>query len=354
MGEAAEDSILDGMAYDNLLDIADDDCYEPIGGWQGATRRYGIDNEPYPRSVKPKRRIMNTTARAPRTPSSTQPAQIVSPATKVFSLADITNKAKPSPNRYGCYAPIGFGKSSLFAYSPSPIYLTTRGETGLQKLIETGQLPETPHFPELISWLDILAAIKFLRTEEHSYKTMVLDTANGAERLMHEFVAERDFSGDWTDRGFMGYMRGYEVSLADWRMFLNSLDDLQRERNMTIVFLFHSRVKTFKNPAGPDFDRYAPELHEKTWALTRGWLDCILFGNFEVAVRGGSKVVDPMKKGKAADIAPRILYTNSDNPTYDAKNRLGLPDDIELGDSAEEAWQNFATALKESRKVATQ
>lgn len=297
---------------------------------------------------------MSTQPRAPRTPSSGPAATVQqSPAAKVFSLADVSSKAKITPNRYGCYGPIGYGKTSLFAYAPSPIFLMTRGETGLLKLIESGQLPETSHLPELLSWSDVLAAVSFLRTSEHTFKTMVLDTANGAERLMHEHVAERDFSGDWTDRGFMGYMRGYEVSLADWRMFLNSLDDLQRERSMTIVFLFHSRVKTFRNPAGPDFDRYTPELSEKTWALTKGWLDCILFGNFEVAVRGaGTKAADPMKKGKVADVAPRILYTNSDNPTYDAKNRLGLADEIELGNSAEEAWQNFAAALKESRKAA--
>jgi len=296
---------------------------------------------------------MTTTARVPRTASSGQPAPTVqSPSARVFSLADVSSKAKVTPNRYGCYAPIGYGKTSLFAYAPSPVYLMTRGETGLEKLIETGQLPETPHLPELTNWSDLLAAIAFLRSADHPYKTMVLDTANGAERLMHEYVCERDFSGDWTDRGFMGYMRGYEVSLADWRMFLNSLDELQRERAMTIVFLFHSKIKTFRNPVGADYDKYSPEMSEKTWALTRGWLDCILFGNFEVAVRGAGKMADPMKKGKVADVAPRILYTNSDNPTYDAKNRLGLPEEIELGNSAEEAWQNFATALKESRKAA--
>ena len=298
---------------------------------------------------------MSTQPRAPRAPSSGPAAAVAtqSPVARVFSLQDVTSKSKSTPNRYAFYAGVGFGKSSFAAYTPSPIFLMTRGETGLVKLIESGQLPETPHLPELNTWADLLAAVKFLRTEEHSFKTLVLDTANGAERLMYEYVCERDFSGDWTDRGFMGYMRGYEVALADWRMFLNSLDELQRERNMSIFLLLHSRVKTFKNPSGMDFDKYSPELNDKTWTLTKGWLDCILFGNFEVAVRGSSvRTADPMKKGKAAETAPRILYTNSDNPTYDAKNRLGLPDEIEMGESPAEAWNNFAQALKDSRKAA--
>lgn len=293
---------------------------------------------------------MGTTAavRTPRAPSSGP-----SSAARIFSLSDVTTKSKPQPNRYAFHAGVGFGKSSLAAYTPSPIFLMTRGETGLLKLIETGQLPETSHLPEMQTWGELNSAITFLRNEDHSFKTLVLDTANGAERLMHEYVCERDFGGDWTDRGFMGYMRGFEVSLADWRMFLNALDELRQERGMTIFFLMHSRIKTFKNPSGADYDKYTPEMHDKTWSLTKGWLDCILFGNFEVTVRGqNGKTPDPSRKGKASETAARMIYTGSDNPTFDAKNRLGLPPEIEMGNSAEEAWVNFSAALKSGRKAA--
>ena len=272
-------------------------------------------------------------------------------APRAFTLADIATKSKTLPNRYGFYAEVGFGKTSFAAYTPAPVFLMTRGETGLEKLIESSQVPETAHLPEMQTWEDLLAAIKMLRNEDHAYKTLVLDTANGAERLMHEFVCERDFGGDWGERGFMGYMRGYDVALSEWRQFLNALDDLRQQRGMSIFFLLHSRIKTFKNPAGADYDRYAPEMHDKTWALTRGWLDCILFGNFEVAVRGqNGKVADPTRKGKVSDVASRILYTNSDNPTFEAKNRLGLPAEIEMGSTASEAWTQFTAALKGARK----
>jgi len=275
-------------------------------------------------------------------------------AAKTFSLGDIVSKGNPLPNRYGMHAGVGFGKTSFATYTTKPIYLQTRGETGLDALIQSGQVPPTPHFPEIQSWAELTGAIKLLRAENHDYKTLVVDTANGAERLMHEFVCERDFDGNWTDKGFMGYMRGYEVALADWRLFLNSLDDLRKERGMTIFFLLHTRIKTFRNPTGADYDRYVPEMNEKTWGLTKGWLDCILFGNFEITVSGTGRSADPNRKGKAAETATRILYTNSDNPVFDAKNRMGLPSEIVLGDSAAEAWKNFAAALKEARRPAAE
>jgi hypothetical protein len=80
-------------------------------------------------------------------------------------------------------------------------------------------------------------------------------------------------------------------------------------------------------------------------------LDNILFGNFEVLVKG-TKGADPSKKGKAAEVSQRMLYTNSDNPTFDAKNRLGLPDEIDMGSDAAEGWKNLSAAVKSSRKPA--
>jgi hypothetical protein len=274
-------------------------------------------------------------------------------AQRIFSLADIKSKSdKPLPNRYGLYAGPGFGKTSIAAYAPKPIFLKSRGETGLDTLIDAGQIPPTPSLPEITHWLDLMAALRLLLDEEHGYKTLVIDTANGMERLCHEYITERDFGGDWGDRGFSSYQKGYDVSLAEWRLFQNELDKL-REKGMTIFMLMHARVKPFRNPSGLDYDRYVPELHEKSWVMLKGWLDVIIFGNLEIAVHTAKKSdsLDPTKKGKASDASSRILYCNSDNPSYEAKNRLGLPAEIECGETPKEAWTNLAKAIIAGRKI---
>ena len=266
---------------------------------------------------------------------------------KKFSLADVATRSTALPNRYALHAREGWGKTSFAAQAPKPIFFQTRGETGLDTLIESGQLPETPHLPEIATWEDMIAAIQFLAEAEHDFRTLVIDTVNGAERLLYEYVCRTQFNGDWSDRGFTGYMRGYEVSLADWRMFLNSLDELRQKRGMTIFFLIHTKIKTFKNPEGADYDRWAPDMHEKCWGLTHKWLDCVLFGNFDVVVKGAS---DVSKKGKVSDATFRTLYTQQ-RPAFDAKNRMGLPEEIDMGATPNEAWGNFAAALKASRKT---
>ena len=288
------------------------------------------------------------------TPAIRQPRPTVSStavAPKTFQLSDIVSKSKPSSSRYGIYAKAGFGKTSLGTFFPKPVFLMTQGETGLLTLMEYGQVPETPHFPEIQTWPDLLAALRTLQTETHDYKTLVIDTINGAEFMMHRFVCERDYKNDWTESGFMGYKRGYDTAIADWKLFLSDIDRLVSEKGMTPVFLMHARIKTFKNPSGADYDKYVPELHDKTWAVTQGWLNCLLFGGYEVTVADAKgRVADQGKKGKAAESSTRLLYTNSDNPTFDAKNQMGLPSEIDLGNSAKEGFKNFADALRAARK----
>lgn len=259
--------------------------------------------------------------------------------------AAVRTKGSGLPSRLILHGVEGVGKTSFAASAPKPIVLMARGETGLETLIDTGQLPEVPHLPEIMDWHELLSAIEWLTTAEHDHKTLVLDTLNGCERLCHEAVCAREFNGDWSERGFTGYQRGWEISLADWREFLGLLDRLRERKRMAIIALCHTKVKPFKNPEGPDYDRYQPDMHEKTWGLTHKWSDIVLFANHYVEV-----VTDNAnsKKGKGRSAQVRVMYTTR-HAAYDAKHRHGLPDDIAMGNSGSEAWSNFMQAIKSAK-----
>jgi hypothetical protein len=262
----------------------------------------------------------------------------------------IKTGASGLPNRYALHAVEGWGKTSLAAQFPKPLFLQSRGETGLETLIQNGRLPEIPHLPEAETWADLLGMLEWIREHGSEYKTLAIDTMNGMERLCHEHVCRRDFENDWTDKGFEGYKRGYQVALADWRQALNLLDAIRLERRITILMLFHTKVATFKNPEGPDFDRYQPDAHAGTWSLTHKWADCVLFGNFESHVVGGKMDEKGGRKGKGQGGNVRILYSER-HAAYDAKNRLGLPSEIEMGDSPESAFVALSDAIKAGRRT---
>jgi hypothetical protein len=269
----------------------------------------------------------------------------VTPVRQRATLADVRTCGAGLPNRCIFHGVEGVGKTSFGACAPKPVFLMSRGETGLVTLIDAGQVAETAHFPELTAWGDLLAAVEALTTEAHDYRTVVIDTLNGAERLCHEHVCQRDFGGSWGRDGFTSYMTGYEVALADWRRLLDALDRLRATRRMSILVLAHTKITPFRNPEGADYDRYTVDLHHKTWSLTHKWADLVLFSNFvaHIDARKGDG------KGKARGGSRRVLFTTR-TAAYDAKNRHGLPEQIDAGNNAAEAWANFAASLHAAKQ----
>lgn len=219
-----------------------------------------------------------------------------------------------------------------------------RGETGLETLIDSGQLEDTPHFPEINTWTELMQCVGDLEKSDHDFKSIVIDTLNVFERLCHEHVCSKSFNNDWTDKGFMGYHRGFEIALADWREFLMAIDRLREQRKMLFVGLCHTKVQNFKNPEGPDYDRYVPAVHSKTWEITARWADMILFANYETFVQE-SKGSRP----KGAGGSNRILHTER-SAAFDAKHRHGLSAEISMGDSGKESWGVFQSAMVEAKK----
>ena len=245
------------------------------------------------------------------------------------------------------YGPPGIGKTSFAAAIPGVVFLCDQSELGILTLKDAGLVSaDVPVFPPISTFLETLDALEQLRTGEHKYGCLAIDAMGGFERLMHEEVCRRDYSGEWGERGFGGYQRGFDVSLADWRKFLNALDRLRDERSMSVVLLGHAKVSPFKNPEGPDFDRYNVDVHHKTWALTHKWSDMVLFANYEVAFAANDQ---HKQKAKAKGGQTRMMYTEH-HAAWDAKNRHNLPPEIEMGNSGQEAWTNLVTAIKEGRK----
>lgn len=261
-----------------------------------------------------------------------------------FSLDTVTSNTRKLPNRVILHALQKWGKTSFAAQAPKPIFLMTRGEDGLCTLMDAGQLPPVQHFPELFeSWPDLKCALHELNTRPHDFKTVVLDTLNGAERLCYEYMVETTCDGSWEK--FDAYGRGPKLAVAEIILFTQLLDNL-RAKGMSILCLCHSQVKTFRNPEGTDYDRWEPVLEKQTWGHCDRWADMILFGNFETFAETKDARAT---KAKAKGGQQRILCCER-TAAYDAGNRHGLPPEIECGDGPEEAWANFIKALRAGKE----
>lgn len=242
------------------------------------------------------------------------------------------------------FAVPGLGKTSLGAAVPGRVFLCDPQEDGINTLKDAEQVPaDVPVLPVPRTWTEVLGILRSLRDGQHEYRCLVVDTLGGMERLCHEHVCNRDYRGDWSEKGFSSYMKGFDVALTDWREFLNALDDLRTVRSMAILLLAHATIKAYKNPIGEDYDRYVPDCHWKTWSLTHKWADVVIFGNYYIV----TDKKDGRVKGRGGQ--ERIMYTEH-HAAYEAKNRYGLPAEISMGNSGTEAWNNLVEAIKGGRK----
>jgi AAA domain-containing protein len=253
-------------------------------------------------------------------------------------IASATRTGPKLAGRLCLHAAEKWGKTSFAAYASNPFFLCSRGETGIATLIDNGQLAELP-FAECQNASDASRYVNALIVEDHDRKTLIVDTANGASRMFEEDVCQKKFGGDWGPNGYGSYGAGIKASTAAWNGFIDDLDRLRQRRNMSIILLCHSSTKKQNNPAGEDYEKVIPAMPEQLWTRLNQWCDQILYGTFVVVTeKEGTK-----RKGRGG--TQRIIYANT-HAAYIAGGRYNLPEQIDCGDSAAEAWRNFAAALK--------
>lgn len=237
-----------------------------------------------------------------------------------------------APPRIIINAVEGWGKTSFGAHAPNPAILMSRGESGYITLRQRGLVPDAACV-ELTSWKDTLATVDELESDIAGHGAIVLDALGGFERLCHEFVCARDFGGDWGEKGFASFQKGFDVSIAEWLQLLTRLDRVRTAHGIPIVILSHSRIRPFKNPLGNDFDRYIADCHEKTWGVTHKWADAVFFGTYVTVVIDDKKT----KRAKGIGGTERVLYTTR-RDAFDAKNRYAMPPELSIPEDPKAVW----------------
>jgi hypothetical protein len=232
------------------------------------------------------------------------------------------------------YGQEGVGKSSFGAASPCPIFLDV--EQGTLNL-DTTRFEFEAGRTAPGNYEELLGALRILETQDHPYKTLVVDTLDAVEGVIWAHVCARDGKSNIAEYGFG---KGENiVALNEWRRLIAALERV-RAKGMNVLTLSHSVIKRFDDPEGEGYDRHILKLHEKAGGLVKERADAVLFAKFEIVrtkdTRGG------MPKVRAALTDSRFLYTRK-TAAYDAKNRHDLPPEIPLN------WDDLWTAILEHR-----
>lgn len=258
----------------------------------------------------------NTTA-APSSATSIKPASRM-------ALANISRGIIAEPLYAILYGVEGVGKSTFAAGAPAPVFLSTEGGTGHL---------DVARFPEVQTFAEAMEAVRFLTNGPHDFKTLVVDTIDHLEPLVHAHVLQGTKWKSLAEYGG-GYGKGNEAALDVWRTFLHAVAALRRARKMHVIFLGHSAIRTFKNPMGGDFDRYVAKMNEKAAGLMKESVGYVLFARYEAVTQ-----TDDAKRTRGFSDGTRILHTQW-SASYDAKNRGDLPAELPL------SWADFEAATR--------
>lgn len=218
------------------------------------------------------------------------------------------------------YGPEGIGKSTLASRFLEPLFIDTEGSTKHMDVART----EPP-----ASWTALLEQVKYVRDHPEICRTLVIDTADWAERLCRDQVTS---SYKKTSIEEFGYGKGYIYLAEEFGRLLNHLTEVV-ERGIHVVLTAHATMRKFEQPDElGSYDRWELKLEKKTASLVKEWADLLLFANYKTyVVNVDGQGVD---KGKnKAQGGKRVMYT-SHHPCWDAKNRHGLPAEIPMEFSA--------------------
>ncbi len=230
----------------------------------------------------------------------------------------ITGKQR-RPQRIVIYAPEGIGKSTLASQAPKPLFVDLEKGTSTLDVARTS----TPS-----SWTMFVGQLEEIARDPMGYETLVVDTADWAERLCLRHVCAVADKGSIED---FGYGKGFVKAEEEWSRLLDLLTEISAR--MDVIVLAHAHLRKFEQPdESGSYDRYEMKLSKRMSPSTKEWADVVLFINYETLV-----VTDENQKKKAQG-GRRVIHTTH-HVCWDAKNRHELPEKMEF--PKEGTWGQF-------------
>lgn len=217
------------------------------------------------------------------------------------------------------YGPEGIGKSTFAAQFPNPIFIDAEGSTAFMDVART---------PKPSSFTMLLEQIKYFISNSQLLRTLVIDTADWAERMCTDDILSSYGKKSIED---FGYGKGYVMVYEQFGSMLNLCTTLVERCGVNVVITAHAWMRKFEQPDEMgSYDRWELKLGQKTGSRTspilKEWADILLFANYKTYVvnvddKGAAKGKNKVQGGK------RVMYT-AHHVCWDAKNRFGLAEEL--------------------------
>ena len=213
----------------------------------------------------------------------------------------------------------GMGKSSLAALFPDPIFLSLEhgGVGRIHKDIRPKAIA--------INNMDKLKeAIKALASEEHGYKTIVIDTITALEEWIITDILENDPKKPKSiNQALGGYGNGPSAVAARHQSFVRNLRIISERKGVHIIFVAHSDTEQIDLPDQDPYMRYSFRMSKKS---IKPYLDEVGLVGF-IRLKTFLKSSDASSKKKAFSPGDRLLDCTA-NAWSVGKNCYGIKEPL--------------------------
>ncbi len=269
-----------------------------------------------------------------------------------FDLKALQPSITRKPSLIVLYGVNGCGKSSFCAGTeygkgaPNPLYMNIND--GLDTINVAKE--KISSYAEAIEFLDSVL------TDEHDFKTLVIDAADDMERLIcSEIIRKAPINKSGVKPKCIediGFQAGSEELVILWEDILNRLRKIRDVKKMHIVFLAQLDTKKDNNLNGTSLSVKTPKLHggtlkgDTTLALFTGWCDILGLMEWEkitVTDESAFTIKGGKPKLRIANRGSLYLHVVEDG-AHKAKNRYDITDKIDI---TENGWQELGNLVNE-------
>jgi hypothetical protein len=246
-----------------------------------------------------------------------------------FGGKPLTRGREKKPLKLFIYGHNGIGKTTFASQMDSPVLLDL--EDNASHLRVDRQL--------LTNYRDVQSFLLALKTEEHSFKTVILDSVDVLEDLMTQDILTRSGKTDLSKVG--AYGEGYKQQVAAFANIIKRMDALF-QRGMNVVFLGHETISRVEEPGEKVYDRVTPAIREANYRQLCNWCFAVFYATSAVN-RGAVEDTgfNQKRTGNVHRTSDRIFYTTP-SAAHLAKNVFELSSPIPLDYPAfEKAIENF-------------
>jgi hypothetical protein len=198
-----------------------------------------------------------------------------------INLSQLSKPTSGRPIIITLFGEGGMGKTTLAAMFPKPVFIRT--EDGATSLVGND---DVSLFPMATSSQDVLDAIEALATQDHGFKTLVLDSITQLATMIEAEIVAADPKAKSINQAGGGYGAGYSSAAERHRMVREWAGSLAYEKGMNVVFIGHADTETMDLPDMDAYSRYSVRLHKKSLPHYTDNVDAVCMVRLKTYTRG--------------------------------------------------------------------